>query len=207
MTSNRRTEEVAFARTAYPLVAATLAAPAVALLHRGLAGASVRPARHVASLHRETIVPASLDDTFAFFADASRLQCLTPGWLHFTIVTPPPLTMRAGLEIEYRIRLYGVPIPWRSRIDVWEPGVRFVDVQLLGPYRWWHHEHRFERVPGGTRVVDHVEYVPRARWISGRLVRRDVERIFTHREQALRRIFFALPAGEPVGAPDGTAAS
>jgi ligand-binding SRPBCC domain-containing protein len=149
------------------------------------------PPAVVMLLRRATIVPASLEETFAFFSEAANLERLTPSWLNFTILTRSPVAMREGLEIEYRIRLYGVPIPWRSRIDVWEPGIRFVDRQLVGPYRWWRHEHRFEAVSGGTRVIDEVAYVPRVRWISGALVRRDVERIFAFRERALVEMFAA----------------
>jgi ligand-binding SRPBCC domain-containing protein len=152
----------------------------------------IAPAQR-AALQRETIVPASLDDTFQFFADAANLQRLTPPWLRFTILTPMPVTMREGLEIEYRIRLYGVPLPWRSRIEVWEPGARFVDRQLVGPYRWWRHEHIFNAVADGTRVLDRVEYVPRLGWLSGPLVRRDLERIFTYRQQAMQRIVAQWP--------------
>ena len=151
--------------------------------------AGPRPRRGVAYRHDETVVPASLDETFAFFSNAANLERLTPPWLNFQIQTPLPIVMREGLEIDYRIVIHGVPIAWRSRIDVWEPGVRFVDRQLIGPYRWWHHEHRFEAVPGGTRVIDHVEFVPRLRWISGRLVQRDVERIFAHRQRTLPLLF------------------
>ena len=140
------------------------------------------------TLHTETMVPASLRDTFEFFADASNLQRLTPPWLDFSVVTGMPVVMRVGTEIDYRIRLYGVPIPWKSRIDVWEPGVRFVDRQLIGPYRWWHHEHRFEERADGTLVVDHVRYAPRVGWLSGRFVRRDLQRIFAYRQEALRQL-------------------
>lgn len=151
--------------------------------------AGSRPARGLAHVHRETVVAASLEQTFGFFSDASNLERLTPAWLNFRIRTPLPIRMEEGAIIDYRIVLYGVPIPWRSRIDAWEPGVRFVDRQTVGPYRWWRHEHRFERAAEGTRVIDHVEYVPRLRWVSGWLVRRDVERIFTYRQQALGRLF------------------
>ncbi|HKT82162.1 MAG TPA: SRPBCC family protein [Vicinamibacterales bacterium] len=106
----------------------------------------------VETLHREAVFPSSLTDTFAFFADAANLQRITPPWLHFEILTPMPMEMRTGVEIAHRISLYGLPMPWLSRIDVWEPGVRFVDRQIVGPYRWWRHEHRFEAVKGGTRV-------------------------------------------------------
>jgi ligand-binding SRPBCC domain-containing protein len=145
---------------------------------------AVRPAS-VSHLHRETLVPQPLDHAFAFFADAANLERLTPPWLNFRILTPQPIAMHEGALIDYRIVLYGVPIPWQTRIDVWEPGVRFVDRQIAGPYLWWHHEHRFQAVANGTRVIDHVEFVPRVRWISGALVRRDVERIFDYRQRVL----------------------
>jgi ligand-binding SRPBCC domain-containing protein len=150
----------------------------------------VRPSR-VAVLHRESVVPRSLDETFAFFSNAANLERLTPPWLNFRILTPQPIAMHEGAIIDYRIVLYGVPIPWRTRIDVWEPGVRFVDRQLSGPYLWWHHEHRFEAAAEGTRVIDHVEYVPRVRWLTSVLVRRDVERIFAHRQAVLPQLLTA----------------
>ena len=150
-----------------------------------VAAAAQRPAAGIQTLHSETIVPASLDGTFAFFADAANLEQMTPPWLNFRILTPLPIAMAEGTMIDYQISLYGVPIPWRTRIDAWEPGRRFVDRQVAGPYRWWHHEHRFERVAEGTRVIDHVEYVPRAAWLSLWLVRRDVQRIFAFRQLTL----------------------
>jgi ligand-binding SRPBCC domain-containing protein len=153
-----------------------------------LAADASRP-RKLERLRREIIVPASLAETFAFFADAANLERLTPPWLHFSILTPMPVEMRVGLEIAYRITLYGLPMPWQSRIDVWQPGACFVDRQLVGPYRWWRHEHRFEIVPGGTRVVDDVEYAPRFAWVSGTLVGRNLRRIFAYRHEVLRQIF------------------
>ncbi len=150
-----------------------------------------RPARGVHSLHAETIVTASIDRTFAFFSDARNLEHLTPPWVHFRITTPLPIAMAAGTLIDYQIELYGVAIPWRTRIDEWEPGVRFVDRQIAGPYRWWRHEHLFERADGGTRVIDRVDYVPRAAMLSGWLVRRDVSRIFAFRQSVLAQLLAA----------------
>src|SRR6188508_3254990 len=69
-----------------------------------------RPDRGVTRLKYETLVDAPLEATFAFFSDASNLERLTPGWVQFSIVTPLPIVMRAGLEIDYRIRLHGVPL-------------------------------------------------------------------------------------------------
>lgn len=156
------------------------------LLHTLAAGE--RPDHGIVTLHREAVVPASLEDTFAFFSDASNLERLTPPWIKFRIRSPLPIEMKEGAVIDYQIGLYGMPVPWRTRIDAWEPGRRFIDRQLAGPYRWWRHEHRFEPQGRGTRVIDHVEFVPRAAWLSSRLVRRDVERIFTFRHEALAQL-------------------
>jgi ligand-binding SRPBCC domain-containing protein len=149
--------------------------------------AGARPEGGLLDLRSEVVVPVPVDDAFAFFADAWNLERITPPWLNFRIRTPRPLAMREGALLDYRIRLHGLPIPWRTRIDVWEPGVRFVDRQVIGPYHWWRHEHGFEAVAGGTRVVDHVEYLPRVAWLSRGWVRRDVERIFAYRRDALLR--------------------
>jgi len=154
-----------------------------------LLSAAEKLPRGLTRMHRDTVVHAPLAAVFAFFADAANLERLTPPWLRFSIRTPPPILMRAGVEIDYRISLYGVPFTWRSRIDVWEPGERFVDRQIAGPYLWWLHEHRFEPAENATRVIDDVEYLPRAAWISARFVRRDVERIFTFRQAMLRDVF------------------
>ena len=140
-------------------------------------------------MHRDTLVHAPLAEVFTFFADAANLEQLTPSWLRFSIRTQLPVTMQSGLEIDYRISLYGVPFTWRSRIEIWEPGVRFVDRQTIGPYLWWLHEHRFERAGDTTRVIDDVEYLPRAAWISARFVRQDVERIFSYRQATLQHFF------------------
>jgi ligand-binding SRPBCC domain-containing protein len=160
-------------------------------LHR-LLGAPPRRPRHPEHLHRETIVPATLEQTFAFFADAARLEWLTPTWLAFRVLSPLPVSMRTGAEIDYHLTVYGLSIPWRSVIDVWEPDLCFIDRQTIGPYRWWRHEHRFDPVAGGTRIIDHVEYLPRLRWMTAAIVRRDLARIFDYRQLALRRHFESL---------------
>lgn len=147
-----------------------------------------RPTRGGRTLFREAVVPVSLEKAFKFFSDAFHLDLLTPPWLGFAIVTPLPIEMKPGTVIDYRIRLHGFPIRWRTLISEWEPPHRFVDEQIRGPYRWWRHTHRFEACAQGTRVIDEVEYAAPLAWLSERLlVRRDLERIFDYRGEALQR--------------------
>lgn len=145
--------------------------------------------RHV--LERTQLVPLPRDEVFAFFADAHNLEVITPGFLRFRILTPAPIAMRPGTIIDYRLALFGIPFSWRTRIEELEPQVRFVDLQLRGPYRLWRHEHAFEDVPGGTLVRDRVEYalpfgplgdLAHALFVAGAL-----RRIFDHRREVIAR--------------------
>ncbi len=141
-------------------------------------------------LHREQHLPGTPEEVFPFFADAANLEAITPPWLGFHVVTPRPIEMRSGALIEYRLRLHRLPIAWLTRIEEWVPGERFVDMQLTGPYRLWHHTHEFRPDrEGGTLMTDTVRYAlpygPLGSLAHRVLVRRDLERIFDYRARAV----------------------
>lgn len=138
----------------------------------------------------ELWLPRAPAEIFPFFGDARNLQAITPAWLDFQVVTPGPILMQAGTLIDYRLRVHGVPLRWRTRINAWEPPHRFVDEQLRGPYRQWVHEHTFVAQHGGTLARDVVRYaVPGGALVNWLFVRRDVVRIFAHRQAKLREHF------------------
>jgi len=143
-------------------------------------------------LQREQYVDRPLADVFHFFAEAHNLERITPPWLSFTVLTPDPIEMRVGTLINYRLRVHGVPLRWTSRIEDWEPGRSFVDCQLRGPYGLWHHRHTFAEAGEGTVVRDEVDYaMPFGAFgdlAHPLFVRRDLERIFTYRHEAVPRL-------------------
>jgi ligand-binding SRPBCC domain-containing protein len=152
------------------------------------------------TLHRDQILDGSPDEVFPFFADALNLEALTPPLLRFRVITPAPIAMRAGTLIQYRLRLRGVPVSWKTLIQEWEPSRRFVDVQLSGPYALWHHTHTFEALPGArTRMTDTVRYAigygPFGELAHRLLVRRDVEAIFDYRREAIGPLLESFRAG------------
>jgi len=154
----------------------------------------------------EQWLPIARDELFPFFADAWNLQELTPPWMNFHIVTPRPITMRVGALIDYRLRVRGFPLRWRSEITAWEPPVRFVDEARQGPFRRWIHEHRFEPRDGGTLAIDRVRYaVPGGALINWLLVRHDVARIFAYRSAKLRELYLSPAA--PLTSPRASASA
>lgn len=141
----------------------------------------------------ELWLPQPRDRVFSFFSDPANLDDITPPWLSFKIVTPLPVSMKEGALIDYRLRVRGFPLRWRSKITRWNPPESFVDEQLVGPYRLWHHEHTFLPIGGGTLVRDQVRYAtPLDALVHRFFVRPDIERIFEFRTQELRRHFSKL---------------
>ncbi len=138
-------------------------------------------------------MPRPLREVFAFFSDAQNLEALTPPWMRFHILTPQPIEMFPGTLIDYRLRWHGIPLRWQTQIARWEPPDHFEDVQLKGPYRLWHHTHRFEAFAGGTRIHDLVRYALPfgilGRMVHALSVRRNVEEIFAYRQAKIREMF------------------
>jgi ligand-binding SRPBCC domain-containing protein len=146
-------------------------------------------------LEERTFLPVSPEEVFSFFSDAENLERITPPFLQFSITTPRPIEMREGTTIDYRLKLFGLPMAWRSVITRWDPPRGFIDSQVKGPYRQWIHEHLLEPVEGGTLMTDRVSYRvpggPLEPLIHAMFIRPSLGRIFGYRKQVVRDLFAA----------------
>lgn len=145
-------------------------------------------------LEREQVLGISVSEAWAFFSDPRNLREITPPSLGLTLTSDPPDRMHPGMVITYRLHpLFGVQLGWVTEISHVEEPTMFVDEQRFGPYRFWHHLHRFEAVDGGVRVTDTVHYgLPFG--VVGRLahrplVRRKLDQIFDYRARVLASRF------------------
>ncbi|QQR80723.1 MAG: TIGR01777 family protein [Deltaproteobacteria bacterium] len=110
-------------------------------------------------------VPKKVSEVFSFFSDAKNLQEITPPWLHFKIKGMTTDKIQKDTELNYQLKIRGLPVKWTTLITQWMPNKSFQDVQLKGPYAKWHHTHTFEPMGDGTLVTDRVEYkVPMGFW-------------------------------------------
>jgi hypothetical protein len=148
-------------------------------------------------LERRQWLPLPPAAVFPFFERPENLARITPPWLDFRILTPPPIRVAQAVTIDYTIRVLGVRTRWRSLIAEYDPPRSFRDVQLIGPYRLWDHRHRFRAENGGTVVEDEVFYQlscgPVGRLAHALFVRRRLDAIFDYRRE---RIEALLPVSQ-----------
>ncbi len=138
-------------------------------------------------------VPYPVEQVFQFFCDEKNLEQITPPFLNFNVLGKSTPEIQEGTLIDYRLKLHGLPMKWRTRIDKWKPNEVFVDLQLSGPYSRWEHTHGFRPLRGGTLMTDEVLYrLPMGnlgKTVAGGYVRGDVSRIFEYRKEVIRKVF------------------
>lgn len=144
------------------------------------------------SLHYSVELPLPLPDVFDYFADVANLQRITPPGLDFSILTPLPVTMKAGTLIEFSLSLLGIPFRWKTEISAWDPPNMFVDRQIEGPYAEWIHTHSFRDSGRGSTIMDDdVTYTLPSQplgELAHPLVRKQLEKIFSYRQETILKL-------------------
>lgn len=148
-------------------------------------------------LVREQYLPLGLEEAFEFFRDPRNLGRITPPWMNFQFKGEVPDEIVEGTRLDYRIRLFGVPMGWRTNISHWDPPYDFVDQQEQGPYAYWHHLHSLDPIGDGVLMRDRVRYrpplMPLSRPVHALFIRPVLERVFNYRHEAVAKMFGALP--------------
>ena len=146
------------------------------------------------TFQRTQKLPISLSEAWEFLSNPKNLSILTPTEMNFTIISKDEKPMYAGQVIQYSVTpIAGIKATWISEITHLEEGKYFVDLQLYGPYAFWHHKHFIHEIDGGVEMEDIIDYkVPFG--IFGRifhplLVKPKLEKIFSYRQKKLVEIF------------------
>lgn len=149
------------------------------------------------TLRFEQLIPRSVSEIFPFFSEAKNLELLTPPWLSFHVLKTTTPEIQVGTLIDYKLKIRGFPMYWQTRIEEWVPMQKFVDTQLRGPYKLWHHTHEFIPQGSGTLMIDTIRYqVPLGQLgqiLAGWYVKNDIQKIFNYRQQVIAKTFGGLP--------------
>ena len=137
----------------------------------------------------EHVIEKPQEEVFSFFSNAYNLTKISPPWLSFEVLNPPPITMDVGTRIDYQLKLHGIPMHVQCEITSWHPPYAFVDEQRKGPYRGWVHTHTFGETDTGTIIGDKIEYAVLGGDLVNRLfIRRYIEKIFEFRTKKLQEL-------------------
>ncbi len=130
-----------------------------------------------------------IESMFQFFGEAQNLEKITPKTLNFSIDKMSTAEIEKDTLIDYKLKIHGVPINWKTLIVEWNPPHRFIDTQLNGPYKFWYHTHDFEKMGPGTLMSDKVRYkLPMGflgNLVGQTFVQKDVESIFKYRREVV----------------------
>ena len=130
-----------------------------------------------------------------FFKTPRNLNKLTPKDVRFKIISGKSNNFYEGKIISYKIQPFKlVTLNWVTEISQVKEGSYFIDNQIFGPYKMWHHEHHFKsNNDGTTEIIDKVKYkVPF--YILGRLmhkifIRKKLLSIFMFRQKKINELF------------------
>ena len=147
------------------------------------------------TLYAKQTVSKEIDLLWDFFKKPSNLNKLTPEDVHFKIKSGKSDDFYQGKIISYKIQLLKMfALSWVTEISQVKEGSYFIDNQIFGPYKMWHHEHHFKSNDNGTtEIIDKVKYkVPF--YILGRLmhkvfIRKKLLDIFMFRQKKINELF------------------
>jgi ligand-binding SRPBCC domain-containing protein len=145
-------------------------------------------------LNKSIELPISKEEAWSFLSDPGNLQKLMPKDMGFDIISGADRKAYAGQLIEYNVVPFkGFKTKWVTEITHVQKPDYFVDIQLYGPYKLWHHKHFIHEIEGGVRIEDIVHYrVPfgfLGRLMHPVVVKPKLEEIFKIRTEKMHALF------------------
>lgn len=145
-------------------------------------------------LKNEIILNTDIDSAWNFFATPANLNSITPASMQFKILDEVPDKMYEGMYIRYKIKpMINISMQWLTQITHISEKNYFIDEQIIGPYKLWHHEHHFKEVKKGVLMTD-LLYYDIGMYFLGTIakklfVEKKVNEIFNFRNQKINQIF------------------
>lgn len=143
-------------------------------------------------LYKTQFIAKDRNTVFDFFSQAENLERITPDFLSFKIVDKSTEKIQKNTEINYRLKLHGLKIKWKTLISRWSVPEEFIDEQIKGPYSKWVHLHKFYDVEKGTLITDQVIYrlpLGPLGLIGHFKVKKDINQIFNYRKKIISEVF------------------
>jgi len=146
------------------------------------------------SLERKQNLAMTISEAWNFFSNPKNLPLITPPSLKLNITSEVPERMYTGMIITYTVDpLLNLPITWVTEITHVDKPDIFIDEQRFGPYKFWHHQHKFKEIEGGIEATDLIHYVlpldPLSRIADELIVKKQLADIFDYKSVYLENEF------------------
>lgn len=148
-------------------------------------------------IHSTQRLPITKQEAWDFLSNPRNLQEIMPQDMEFKILSGADRKMFTGQILQYKV----TPLPlfstkWVTEITHVEELSYFVDIQLSGPYKMWHHKHFIKEIEGGVEVEDLVHYVVPLGWLGQLLhpviIQPKLNEIFEARAKKMTELFGSL---------------
>ncbi len=145
-------------------------------------------------LEKSINLPITIEECWEFFSNPNNLKVITPKYMGFDILDLEDTKMYAGQIIKYNVSpLFGLNMKWVTEITHVKKNKFFVDEQRFGPYKFWHHKHKFEIIDGGIKAIDILDYAlplgVAGEFFHPFFIKPKLKEIFKYREKKLIEIF------------------
>lgn len=146
------------------------------------------------SIHQTHQLPISQKEAWAFLSSADNLSKIMPDDMHFEVQSKIDKPIYPGQLIEYKVTPFrGFTTKWVTEINHVQEPHYFVDTQLVGPYKIWHHTHILHPNDEGVLIEDQVRYqMPfgiLGELVHPILVQPQLNKIFKAREEKMNELF------------------
>lgn len=138
-----------------------------------------------------TLVEAPIENVYDFHMDSHNLDEILPPWLDITPVSVP-MEMKTGAEISYKVKRYGITMPFVIRILRLSRPTLFSAEVIHSPLHNFSHAHYFKAIDENTTRITDVIYFPLPfrplSLIFWPFIKRDMKRIFEYRHRIAKEL-------------------
>lgn len=113
------------------------------------------PPENTHTFQHESIIPTTIEAIEAFHNDPTAFSKLTPPPI-FAQVHRRELTSLTEGTLEFTLWFGPIPVRWVAQHEAGPTPHSFADRMMQGPMAYWLHQHIFEPVEGGVKLIDRI---------------------------------------------------
>jgi|TARA_B110000116_G_scaffold111162_1_gene96394 ligand-binding SRPBCC domain-containing protein len=138
---------------------------------------------------------SDIETIWSFVSKPENLEKITPDNMHFSILSKSNLEMEEGMLIAYKISPFlDIKTTWITMITNVKKNEKFIDQQVMGPYKFWHHEHKFQVISSNkVKMTDIITYIPPFGFLGDianeLFLKKKLNNIFDYRNIILNNMF------------------